>query len=185
MSQRIAIVTGISGVGKSWLLKRVGEHIPIQVLSAGRVIRDQIARDLGQEVSYDDLRTRDVAANQEALKVGFQNACDPHTQIVVLDAHVVIDTPNGLKSIETAVFDDIGASLIIFLEQKPGQIAENRSRDSSRKRPLRDSETLDRHQKMAKLIAEQVATDLGISYHVLQSDDIEGLIWVLSAKAGF
>lgn len=184
MNQNIAIIVGISGVGKTYLLDRIKRMISAQVLSASQLILDQINKDINEEVDHDDLRTRDIATNQEALKAGFHNARDPHAQTVILDAHVIIDTPSGMHCIGSTLFADIGASLVIFLEQRPELIAKNRLSDPFRKRPLLDLEMLERHQCQARQAAKQVADDLGISYHALRSDDIDGLIRVLTAKKG-
>ena len=182
MSKRVAIVTGISGVGKSWLLNRAREQVPMQLLSAGQIILDQISRDRDEKVCYDDLRTLDIAANQQALIAGFHHACDPKAQNIVLDAHAVVDTPNGLLPINPTVFATIGASLMVFLEQEPVRISENRLRDPLRTRPLIDLQILDRQQNEARRTAEQIAKVLGIPFHRLQSDNADDLLRVLKSK---
>ncbi|MBS4011919.1 MAG: AAA family ATPase [Roseovarius sp.] len=181
MNQEIVIITGISGVGKSWLLKQVGARIPIQVLSAGKLIFDQIARECDREICYDDLRTLDIAASQEALEAGLRNSYDPDAQTVVLDAHVVIDTPTGLQSIAPRIFASIGASRMVFLEQEPARVFENRSQDPSRRRPHRNVEMLDHQQREAIKITKQIAKRLGVPFHRLQSDNVDDLVRVLES----
>jgi adenylate kinase len=182
MKQRIAIVTGVSGVGKSSLLARVADQLPMQILSAGRLISEELARSRGAAVSYDDLRTLDIGANQAALQVGFELARDPHANTVVLDAHVAIDTPDGFQPIEATVFGSVGAEIMIFLEREPKRIFENRSRDPFRSRPLRDIETLDRQQRQAKRYAEDIASELGISFLSVRCERPDDLIQVLTSE---
>lgn len=180
--KRVVIVTGVSGVGKSSLLNKVAKRVPIQVLSAGRLILDEINRRQNRTVSYDDLRTLDIAANQEALGAAFERVQDPNSDMTVLDAHVVVDTPNGVIPIDAAVFQKVRAALMVFLEIEPEKLFKNRQSDLLRNRPLRDIKTLGRQQIEAKASAKAIADKLGIPFIALQSASPDDLIKVLTPK---
>lgn len=184
MTQVIAVVTGLSGVGKSWLLKNAQNREPMQVLSTGSLIAGQLKAGQSQSVAYDGLREQDIEANQRALERGFSQHLDPRSQLVILDAHVVIDTPNGLELIKTDVFSDIGASLVIFLEEDPSRIVQNRLQDTSRKRPLLDQNSIKAQQEVAKERAQMIASELEVPWHILRAGDIEGLLDVLLSRDG-
>ena len=184
MTHVIAVVMGLSGVGKSWLLQRVSDRVQMQVLSAGNLIAEQIAGDRKDQVVYDELRARDVKSNQRALKAGFEKRLDSEAQVVVLDAHVMIDTPEGLEIIPSDVFRGIGASLIVFLEDDPSRILHHRSQDVSRKRPRRDLDTLRIQQEVAREAAQAVASNLGVRCHILRAGDVDSLVRVLQAQKG-
>lgn len=184
MTQVIAVVTGLSGVGKSWLLKNAQKREPMQVLSAGSLIAEQLKSGQSQNVAYDGLREQNIEANQQALGLGFAQHLDPTSQLVILDAHVVIDTPDGPEFIKPAVFSSIGASLVIFLEEDPSRIVQNRSQDASRKRPLRDQSTLKAQQDVAKERAQMIASELEVPWHILRAGDVEGLLDVLLNRGG-
>lgn len=182
MTQVIAIVTGLSGVGKSWLLKNAQKLEPMQVLSAGSLIAEQLNADQPQSVEYDGLREQDIEANQRALGRGFLQHLDPRSQLVILDAHVVIDTPDQLEYIKTVVFSEIGVSLIIFLEDDPSRIVQNRLQDTLRKRPLRDKNSIKAQQDIAKERAQMIAAELGVPWHILRAGDLEGLLDILLTR---
>lgn len=184
MTQVIAVVTGLSGVGKSWLLKNAQKREPMQVLSAGNLIAEQLKGGQPKSVAYDGLREQNIEANQRALELGFTQHLDPKSELVILDAHVVIDTPNGLNVIKTGVFSNIGASLVIFIEEEPSRILQYRSQDMSRKRPRRDQHTLTAQQKVAKERAQMIALELGVPWHVLRAGDVEGFLDVVLDQGG-
>lgn len=179
MNQVVVIVTGLSGVGKSWLLNNAQKHEAMQVLSAGRIIAEQLKRSRSQNLAYDGLREQNIEENQQALEVGFAQHLDPASQLVVLDAHVIVDTPNGLEFIKPEVFSNIGASLIIFLEEDPLRIIQNRSQDTSRIRPIRDHSSLKAQQDVAKERAQMMALELEVPCYLLRAGDVEGLLGVL------
>lgn len=179
MTQVVAVVTGLSGVGKSWLLKKAQKREPMQVLSAGSIISEQLKASRSSGIAYDSLREHDIDENQRALGRGFSQHLDPKFRLVILDAHVVIDTPNGLEHIKTDVFSDIGVSQVIFLEEDPSQIVQNRSQDTSRKRPLRDQSSIKTQQEIAKKRTQMIALELGVPWHILQAGDVDGLLDVL------
>lgn len=182
MRQVIAIVTGVSGVGKSWLLQRVVADVPAQVLSAGRLIAEEMSQQAVESDSYDELRAGDIGENQKALVAGFRRKLDQDKPIVLLDAHVVIDTPTGLEIIPSAVFADIDPSMFVFIEDDPVQILRHRSADPSRRRPQRDLATLTEQQAKAKSVAKNIASALAIPCHILMAGNVEGFVHLLQVR---
>lgn len=176
----MGIVAGISGVGKTWLLERVGAAVPMQILSASTLIRDSLARTDGQVTSQDHLRALDIDNNQAALLEAFNRYIDPGKTLIILDAHVVIDTPDGLVHIGSDVFREINPDFVIFIEDKPQNIHRNRERDASRVRPERSVDSLAKQQKIAITVAREIADNLSIPIHFIDGGDEEALARVLS-----
>jgi adenylate kinase len=175
----LAIISGLSGVGKTWLLQRAMKTVPGQLLSASRLIEQELNRVYPEPVEHDDLRKLDIAANQEALVAGFVRTVDPDVDIVVLDAHVAIDTPRGLEFVPKEVFARLTPSLLIFIEDHPEAILRHRSQDRARNRPFRDVEALALQQSQALAAARQVAKDLMVPFYTIQAGDVEGLTVLL------
>ncbi|WP_299933322.1 AAA family ATPase [uncultured Pelagimonas sp.] len=182
MTQVVAILTGLSGVGKSWLLKLAQQRERLQVLSAGELIAEYRSELQVSEVAYDKLREWDIVENQRALVCAFKARVDPQSRFVILDAHVVVDTPDGLEPIESEVFSSIGTSLIFFLEDEPSRIVQNRLQDKSRRRPLRDRCSIKVQQEIAKKRAQLVATSLGVPLHVLCAGDVDSFLKILFSE---
>ena len=101
MTPKVGIVAGISGVGKTWLLEKVGAAIPMQVLSASSLIQDSLFQTEKQQKSQDHLRARSIDDNQAALLEAFKRHLDPDRNLVILDAHVVIHLMGWLISAQT------------------------------------------------------------------------------------
>lgn len=175
MTRRVGIITGISGVGKTWLLRRVVAAIPMQVLSASALIQASLTEREGQSTSHDDLRARNIAANQNALIDAFNQSVDPQTPLVLVDAHVIIDSPDGLVHIGPEIFRKLDADFIVFVIDEPQKIHQKRELDEHRSRPKRSVDLLAKHQEMAVEAARQISDDLRIPIYFVSSGDEQSL----------
>ena len=180
MMHKVGIVVGISGVGKTQLLEKIRVALPMQVLSASSLIRCSLAQTDEQFASQDDLRTRDIDENQAALLEAFKRRVDPNKTLIILDAHVTIDTPEGLSHISSNIFREIDPDFIVFVEDDPRRIHRNRECDTSRSRPERSVDFLANQQEIAISAARNIAEDLSIPIHFVNGGDDQTLAGVLS-----
>jgi adenylate kinase len=164
--QKIVAVVGLSGVGKTSMLTTVMATHPFQRLGASQLIRD--AR---QQSEVDSLRNADIDENQYLLIKGFSNAVDPKAGLVVLDGHTVIETSWGLVTIPPDVFGRLGISAMLFVADFPNAIAERRTADQSRQRPVVGLDQLKQHQHAALLAAFDACMHLDIPLTVVRSGD--------------
>ena len=182
MTPKIGIITGISGVGKTWLLEKVGATMSMQVLSASTLIREGLADAGDQATSHDDLRVRNIDANQAALLDAFNRRINTDAPLVVLDAHVIIDTPDGLSHIGLNVFRELDPDFMVFIKDEPRKIHLNRKRDEARSRPRRSIDVLTKHQEIAVKAARGISNNLNISIHFVNAGDDGALRKILSAE---
>lgn len=168
MKQKTVAVVGISGVGKTTFLKKLAKTCEFQHLTAGSLIAR--ARSLSFS-DRDSLRYSNLGDNQRLLIEGFVEARDPDADVVILDGHVVIDSPDGLTPIDSQVFERIGVDLIAHLEADPFQVFCNRQKDISRERPVLEIEDISTHQRRSLAEARRVAEDLGVKLVRLTHDD--------------
>lgn len=180
----VAIVTGLSGVGKTWLLKLIMDEVPGQFLSASHLISEEMNRQGIELAGHDQLRKMDIEANQNALAEGFRRSIDHDACLIVLDAHVAIDTPKGLTFIPSEIFAGINPSLFIFIEDDPAEIFRHRASDKSRKRPFRNVNTLSQQQTLTKDAASQIAAELGVPFHAIPAGDSRRLRDLLKIQNG-
>lgn len=179
MTKTVAFV-GLSGVGKSTLIRSLAERIELQHLSAGKLIGEEKAR-IKEALNHDELRLADIAVNQQLLIDSFNRKKDISAGLVVLDGHTVIDTNLKLEAIPTSVFRAIGIELFIFLHVNPSEILKRRTLDSSRNRPLIGVTEIAEHQAFALEVTESCARELSIPCHVVDTDDINFIISVLNS----
>lgn len=176
MKPFIVAIVGLSGVGKSTLLKGIVEQVPFQHLQASALIK-QAREELSKaSISTDQLRQANIDDNQALLIQGFAHAIDQTARVVVLDGHTIIDTPTGLVRIEPDVFRQIDVQQFVFLAAPPATIHSRRSSDASRKRPVRTEEELREHQHQALLSAFESAQALDVPLTVVTPDKIALLV---------
>lgn len=153
----------------------------MQVLSASSLIRDSIVQTEEQLTSQDHLRARSIDDNQAALLEAFNRHLDPDRNLVILDAHVVIDTPNGLAHIGSDIFHEINPDFVVFIKDDPRRIHLNRERDAKRERPERSVSSLAKQQEIAITAAQDISHSLSIPIHFVDGGDDEALARVLRA----
>lgn len=179
MSQRIVAVTGISGVGKTTVLRRLAQLIDFQHVTGGSLIA--AAREIAVD-SRDIIRYADLDENQRLLVEGFALTRDPYASLVIIDGHVVIDGAEGLSKIPSNVFKALGVSIMVHLEAPPEQIAINRAGDASRPRPFYSRDLLEQHQMLSRWHAHAVSGILNIPLHIVTHDDANQLVNLLEIR---
>jgi adenylate kinase len=183
MRQSVVALVGISGVGKSTLLRAAAKYVSFQHLQASALIKEAKERQSAAAVATDELRTADITDNQALLVKGFTNARDPAAQLVVLDGHTVIDTPTGLITIEPGVFAALGVTQFVFVADDPQAIFARRANDQTRQRPQRTPVELAHHQEQAMLAAFKVALSLEVPLHMFTPAQFEGVRDILAKAA--
>lgn len=172
MSRRIAVL-GLSGVGKSTLIGRIGATIPLLHLQASNLIKaEQIYRAQYPD-SSETLRTGAVVDNQSLMIAAFHRAAGATELPIIFDGHSIIDGRNGLVEIPPTVFRDLGLDAICLLTADPATIVERRRRDVGRKRPYRDIVTLQFHQEAAEIAARRVAAEIQRPFVLLSGNKVE------------
>ncbi len=173
MVHTVAVV-GISGVGKTTLIRSLSDRLSFQHLSAGSLIGEEKAR-LAQMLDHDDLRLADIGDNQRLLIEGFRRQRNPSTLLVILDGHTVIDTLKGLEPIPAWVFAELHVQMFVFLRADPAQILKRRTSDKLRKRPVISVDEVARHQDFALEVTLSHARDLAVPCHVISAEDVAKL----------
>lgn len=176
---RTILVLGLSGVGKSSLIRRAAETRIVLHLAASDLIKAGLAR-RAEHATSEELRKGAVLDNQQLLLEEFKLAISgTDHELVIFDGHNVIDTPMGLLEIPSGVLSQLRPDLVIFVEDDPAHITARRTADIARTRPPRTPQELALHQALAKSNAETLAANLAIPFHAVRSGDAGALLVAL------
>lgn len=176
----VIAVCGLSGVGKSTLIRSISSRADFLHWTASELIKAQLNKKAGVENSSEQLRKGDIENNQTILIDGFKEQAQHHEAVIVLDCHTLIDTPAGIEYIPSEVFENIGISKFLFLWAEPREIKKRREKDVNRDRPIRSSEQLSDHQSLSLSATIQIATQLKVPL-TLVTDIESGAVELLSS----
>jgi adenylate kinase len=168
MTGSVVALVGLSGVGKTTFLKKLGEITIFQHLSAGTLIARARSLDLDQR---DSLRSRSVDDNQRLLVSGFMSVPNPGASLVVIDGHAIIHTPTGVERVSPSVFGAIGVSGMMHLSAMPEEIYRNRMGDSLRARPPLSLTEIDEQQRLSLAAAKAVCETLKVPFLDISATD--------------
>jgi adenylate kinase len=159
MNQRIVAVTGISGVGKTTLLRRLSDQFSFQHLQASTLIKTARSR-AASISSTDELRSLGIADNQTHLVEQFRKEVDAAAELVAIDAHTLVELPQRTELIEPSVFKALDIGSMLFLTDDAGAIAQRRHSDSARTRPLKEAGEIAALQLQAETQAKRICNAL-------------------------
>src|SRR5271155_3811835 len=170
MTRRVVALTGISGVGKSTLIKTLAASVPLKHLQASALIKEGRRASGDAVLTPDQLRLVDIDENQQFLVRGFRLSIGTSKRLVILDGHTVIERNGDLIRIDARVFGAIGIDSMIFLADDPDAIAKRRHNDTTRNRPVTSVDDLRLIQEEAQNHAVAICQALGIPLHTFRPD---------------
>lgn len=167
----LIVLLGISGVGKSYLARRIFLRRPnILCLSAGALLKDALAEDPEQ------LRTanRDVVLKNQMILADAVRTARNHRwkQTVLLEAHSVIDNDQELIEVPIDAMRAIQVAGIILIEEPASDILRRRDADM-RSRPARGLRELEDQQQLSNAVTYQYADALSAPIQKVSSGDSE------------
>lgn len=175
-------VFGISGVGKTTLIRRYINRRPgVATTSGGRLLQELKGK-TGEELRQN--AATNIQDSQAGLVDAFQKFRGSSAgHGIIFDGHTVIDTDTGIVDVPLDVISGLNLSAIVFVGDAPAVIATRRKNDTARQRPSRTLDTLAQHQERARYLAKTYAASLGIPFSEVSADDIDGFL--ISADTTF
>lgn len=184
MTQRVIALLGLSGVGKSTSLEKVGKRVSFLHLQASQLIQDELVSQTSVTRTSEELRNGPIIDNQTHLINAFRKETATYNGLIVLDGHVIVDTVDGLVDIPADVFEELGVAHFIVLQELPHRIFKQRLRDATRTRPERTESELAEHQRLSILATTNIALELGCPVSLLtqQHEDELSRILILETE---
>ncbi len=170
---RVALVVGVSGVGKSYVIGRCAANAGFIHVQASEVLRQAKADLLARTVDREELRKGQVLDNQTLLSEAFGKLRARQSRPIIFDAHNIIDTDDGYVEIPLDVFRLIDPYVVIALSGDPESILGHRTRDTDRVRPDRTSGQIAEYQALVIALAEKHARDLSVPFRLVGAGDEE------------
>jgi len=173
-------VFGISGVGKTTLVKRFVKNHPSYLhLQASALLRTAKATTSEALRSAPAAEIRD---NQDILVTAFHTArLDAPERPVIFDGHSLIDGDAGLVIIPTDVIARLDPVRLIFVYDEPRLIHQRRISDTSRRRPTRSIEQLAEQQAVAFIACQRYAASLDLPLDSVLAGELVGLAGAILA----
>ena len=164
IERKIIALSGLSGAGKSTVLKELKLAVEFVHLSAGELIKEQKLIEENENASAEQLRNGDIQHNQRLFKAAFRRRTSKAESTIILDCHTLIDTPGGMQLVPEDTFDHLGLTNFCFLRINPPELVRRRMIDVRRERPIRSEHDLAEQQLKAFDHAGRIARALAIPF---------------------
>lgn len=180
-NQKIILVFGLSGVGKSTLIHEFLENRNDFIrVSGGSLI------DCNKKTEHrDELRTLapcEILENQKQLIKNFSSIkkelCNKH---IVFDGHCIIKNGASITEVPVDIIKNLFPNIIIFVEGTAEEIIERRKKDSTR--PNREIETAAQIEEgilLQKSICSKYSSELGVPLKVIYASEIDKFAEIIS-----
>lgn len=165
----VVALVGLSGVGKSTLLRQIGDRLDFVHLEASRLIKDELKLQK-RAFTSEELRRGNITQNQDLLVSGFYRAVEGQEGPFIVDGHVLIDTDSGLEEIPSAVFKRLGVELFCLVQAAPEQIVAQRLTDVTRSRPQRGIAEIAAQQDQSVVVCARIARSLNVPAIMITSE---------------
>ena len=132
------VLVGIPGVGKTSLLSKIVEYLKnknktVSVMNYGTLMFD-VAKETGLE-HRDGLRKLPLLEQQELQKTAAEKIALVNTEILIIDTHAFISSPEGYyPGLPEHVLKIIKPTNFVSVAAKPEEIYNRRMKDESRDR---------------------------------------------------
>ena len=135
---KLVVMVGIPGVGKTTLLSRIeeevrGRDLSVCVISYGTLMLE-VARGSGA-ADRDELRKLPVAEQQRLQALAAEQIAGRTEEVVIVDTHAFISSPEGYyPGLPNHVLGIIRPTNFVSVSAKPEEIYSRRMKDATRNR---------------------------------------------------
>jgi len=157
VSSKVVIVVGVSGVGKTTVLKELekfarSKNVNISVINVGTMMLE-VAKSKNIANDRDKIRSLSIETQKELRKVSYATIAKiiNTSELVVIDTHYLVKTSKGyLIGLPKEFLDLLCPSSFVILEAPPEEIVERRRMDKDRVREEASLEEIELEQSITR-----------------------------------
>lgn len=159
---RLTFVVGVSGVGKTKMIKRfVANHDGYVHLEASKLIQHGINAQTSEHLRL--LPKEKIVKNQSFL-IEELSKYKQKSQRIILDGHLVIYNNQELIPIPLDVVRDIAPHNVVLIQGNAQDIISHRINDQHKNRPNQTTDEIDQNQDFLEQIATNYCEEMCIRF---------------------
>lgn len=167
--EKIFIITGTPGAGKTSVLSEALKTISVDVVNYGEVMLE-VGKALGLGNNHDALRKIPLKTQKELQKKAAEKIASSANKTTVVDTHCTVKTASGyLPGLPEWVIKALNPVSIIIVEASPNEILSRRAKDKTRARDEETEESVRLQQEINHAAAISAATLCGASVYIIEN----------------
>ncbi|MDI6883652.1 MAG: adenylate kinase [Hadesarchaea archaeon] len=177
MSEKIVVVTGVPGSGKTTVIEAALKQLKTQGITYEFLNYGDIMLELMREregvSDRDDMRKVSTGPYREIQReAGKRIARAAERKPVLVDTHCFVRKPEGYyPGLPRWVLEELKPESIVIIEATPEEVAERRTKDATRRRDKELIQEIEEHQLLNRSAAAAYAAFSGAPVRIIQNRD--------------
>lgn len=176
MVNKVIVVTGVPGVGKSTVIEGALKQLRVQGIEYGFINYGDVMLELMRErgvIDRDEMRVVSTGPYREIQReAAIRIARAAKQKPVLVDTHCLIKKPEGYyPGLPRWVLEELKPESVVIIEAPPGEVAGRRAKDLARKRDRELLNGVVEHQMLNRAAATAYAALVGATVKIIQNRD--------------
>lgn len=169
-----AIIVGIPGVGKTTVITKAAELLSQKrnatVVTYGTLMFEEAQKQGVKD--RDEMRRLPVEKQRQLQESAARRISEMKNDIVIVDTHLFISTSEGYyPGLPMRLLTIMNPTNLIMVAADPGQIAERRKNDPTRKRDEASAEAIKNDLDFSKMMLASCSVLTGAPFAIVLNDD--------------